>query len=203
MDITKIDVIDYIGFNGPDIIKVLTFIQLLDQIPYLIGFVVFYYINKNVNELLKNTIRENRPEKIDLIKEQKKDFLTTLFYSESNLPKISSVHNYGMPSGHAQTSSFALGYLFFVKNIYKKSIKTPNFLFLFEFCILLITLFQRWNDNKHTIKQLIIGCIVGFTISYLAYISVKYLLKMNTKAVHSNDFMNFMYKFYYSPATRI
>lgn len=185
------DIIDSVGFNGPIIITIITVYQLFKQIPYLISFCVFNFINIKLNEFLKICFREPRPEKIDLAQEQKKSIVYKLFYGNNNQTKVHSIvdpsHIYGMPSGHAQTGAFALGFLYFVQK------SSP--LFLLAAFIFLITLYQRWNTKKHTIFQLFIGTLTGILFSSFAYYGTKtYLYSSPFGKINMNDFI---FKFKY------
>jgi len=159
------DIIDTVGFNGPIIITVITIYQLLHQYPYLISFCVFHFINIKLNEFLKICFREPRPEKIDLAQETQKSIVTQLFYRKNNTPYVHPSHIYGMPSGHAQTGAFALGFLYFVQKT------TP--MFMVACFVFVITLYQRWSTKKHTIFQLLIGSFVGFIFAGFAYYGTK------------------------------
>ena len=68
---------------------------------------------------------------------------------------------YGMPSGHAQSVSYSLMYLYLVQG--------SGYMALLNIIILGLTLFQRWNYRKHTIIQLLVGTIVGLTIGILSF----------------------------------
>lgn len=159
------DIIDLIGFNGPTMIFFITISQLINQIPYLISFCIFHLINIKLNEWLKMFFREPRPEKIDLAQEQQKDWLTGWFYSSENAPTVNKAHIYGMPSGHAQVGAFALAFLFFTKKM------TPAL--VIEGGLLMITLYQRWATHRHTIPQLLAGCVVGMLFAAVAYYATK------------------------------
>ena len=76
-----------------------------------------------------------------------------------------------MPSGHAQSVSFSLIYLYLVQ----KSI----WLLILNTIILLLTVIQRWNYRKHTIEQLLIGTMVGIICAISSYYIVKYGIENN------------------------
>jgi hypothetical protein len=143
----NMDIIDIIGWNGPLIIFIISIMNFWKQ-KYIYGYLVFYIINIFINNLLKITIKENRPNNNNIIKEKNTD-----------------IHRYGMPSYHAQTVFFSLIFLYLVN----KSI----FLFIIELFIAFITLYQRWYNKYHTKEQLIIGTLIGIVNAYIGYFITK------------------------------
>jgi hypothetical protein len=85
------DVIVTIGSYAPIIESLIVFYCLMNQRPYLHGYLVFLIVNFFINYILKMTIREPRP-------------------MNGNNPE-----NYGMPSKHAQTLFFSITFLYLVK----------------------------------------------------------------------------------------
>jgi membrane-associated phospholipid phosphatase len=179
------DIIDTIGFNGPVIITVITIIQLFNQYPYLISFCVFNFINNKLNEFLKICFREPRPEKIDLLKEQQKSIITQILnymdFNKNETITIHPSHIYGMPSGHAQTGGFALGFLYFVQK--------PRPMFMLACFVFILSLYERWNTKKHTMFQLFIGSIVGFIFAGFAYYGTKNYLYTKVTLSDMTDFI--------------
>jgi hypothetical protein len=139
------NVIDIIGFNGPIILFLTSIIKLWKQ-KYIYGYLLFYIINIFINNLLKNTIKQARPN----------NTMNTI------TEKYPGVHKYGMPSYHTQSVFFSLTFLFLVK----KSV----FLLLIECFIAFITIYQRWINHHHTIEQLVVGSIIGIINAYIGYI---------------------------------
>ena len=86
-------------------------------------------------------------------------------FNKNETITIHPSHIYGMPSGHAQTCAFALGFLYFVQKM------TP--MFMVACFVFVITLYQRWGTKKHTMFQLLIGSFVGFIFAGFAYYGTK------------------------------
>jgi membrane-associated phospholipid phosphatase len=136
------NVIDIIGFNGPIILFLTSIIKLWKQ-KYIYGYLLFYIINIFINNLLKNTIKQARP-------------------NNTITEKYPGVHKYGMPSYHVQSVFFSLTFLYLVKR--------SVFLLLIESFIAFITVYQRWINHHHTIEQLVVGSIIGIINAYIGYI---------------------------------
>jgi membrane-associated phospholipid phosphatase len=158
--------IDLIGFYGPWIQGLINVTQLITQKYYLIGYIVFAYINVFTNKWLKMAYKEARPSNAE----------------ESGLPikirdpDIFGMPNadiYGFPSGHAQQLSFSVFYLYFVK-------KSSILLFVGLF-LLSLTVYQRWKFKRHSIKQLLVGSIMGVIIGYIGY----YITSRVIKSIHT------------------
>lgn len=164
-----LSVIDNIGFHGPLIMAIITISQIWKKSYYLVGYILGFFANKMLNEFLKETIKGPRPEPINLLKEQKRDifnFLHTQHPTETYIPKA---HLYGMPSGHAQTAGYSLGFLYCIDGFTSLwyGVATING----------IVFFQRWYDNKHTILQLCIGGIIGSLFAFCIYTITKKIMK--------------------------
>jgi len=142
---TTPSVIDIIGLSGPLILFIISIIYLWKQ-KYIYGYLVFYIINTFINNLLKITIKEARP-------------------NNTTNEKYTEIHKYGMPSYHAQSVVFSLVYLYLVNE--------SIFLLIVEMFIVFITLYQRWYYRHHTIEQLAIGSFIGGVTAYIGYLSTK------------------------------
>jgi len=151
--ITIITFIDYIGYYGPVILFALTFYCLLNRTPYLIAFTFGSILNTYANEVLKQIFREPRPP-------------NQLVFIDSN--HLTGAHHYGLPSGHAQTTAFSLAFLALSQG-------PPAFLY-FMTGIFAITLYQRWKYNRHNIKQLAFGVMVGAFMAWLIHFMTQYVL---------------------------
>ena len=146
-------ILDIVGFFGPLINFCISFVCLWNQKIYLWFYLVFYLMNSFINKLFKTIIREPRP---------------TGGKSLISIEKYDGIEEYGMPSGHAQSSMFSLTYLYLVK-------QSPSWL-LIELFIAILTLYQRWNYRRHTIQQLFVGSVVGIVFAYISFvISKRYL----------------------------
>jgi hypothetical protein len=148
------NIIDIIGLSGPFILFIISIMNLWKQ-KYIYGYLVFYIINTFINNLLKISIKEPRPNN------------TTNTTNE----KYTEIHKYGMPSYHAQSVVFSLVYLYFVN----KSV----FLLLIELFIVFITLYQRWYYRHHTKEQLAIGSFIGGVTAYIGYFITKQFFVTN------------------------
>jgi membrane-associated phospholipid phosphatase len=109
-------------------------------------FIIGSLLNNSLNELLKVTIKQPRPK-------------NQISYIDDT--QIKGAHIYGMPSGHAQISFFAITYLYLTKRTL-----TLVLISLFIGCL---TLYQRWNFRRHSIEQLIAGSITGSALSYFIF----------------------------------
>jgi len=139
-----IKTIDFIGYQGPILISLITFFSLLGKPTYLIMYIVGSILNHSLNSELKLIIKEPRPKH-------------PISYIDDDF--IKGAHIYGMPSGHAQISSFAVTYSILTKR--------PMYIILPSLFIYMLTLIQRWKYRRHTIEQLVVGTIVGSFISYI------------------------------------
>lgn len=135
---------DYVGFYGPTINFFLTFYYLLDKNIYLLFFIIGSVTNIALNEILKLTIREPRPH-------------GQIQFVDSN--QLHGPHLYGMPSAHTQSCIFSSIYIYLVTGY--------PYIFLFTLFISMITFYQRWKYNRHSINQLIMGSFVGGAYAWL------------------------------------
>jgi membrane-associated phospholipid phosphatase len=111
--------------------------------------------------LLKQVFREPRPP-------------NPLPFVDSN--DLIGNNYYGLPSGHAQSVFFSLTFLYQVMKPGSNS-DTIFTLYIMS-CITVLTLYQRWKYRRHTIKQLIVGAIVGALFAWtLVFITKTYLHK--------------------------
>ena len=151
-------IFDIIGHYGPVILFTLTFYFLIERTPYLIVFIFGSIANTFLNQMLKSTFREPRPSgQIEFIDHE---YLT-------------GIQQYGLPSGHAQASFFALAFLFF-------SHGPQSAIYIMAF-ICVLTLFQRWKFRRHSVKQLAAGSLIGTGFAYiLVYITQYYLYDHKT-----------------------
>ena len=148
-----ISIIDYVGYQGPSINSFLTFFSLLEKPPFLFMFMLGSILNYELNNILKNWIKEPRPN-------------NPLPYIDDHLIKGAQI--YGMPSGHAQIISFTIVFMILTKR--------PAYLILFSFFIGMLTLIQRWKYRRHTIEQLFGGvCVGSFFVYFIFWITEFYL----------------------------
>ena len=136
-------IIDIIGYYGPVILFALTFYYLIKRPPYLMMFTIGSIASTLLNRVLKSTWREPRP----------RGQIT--FIDDNNL---TGAEQYGLPSGHAQASFFALAFLFFSNG--------PQAVLYVMTLLCVITLYQRWKYRRHTVKQLALGSLIGTLFAY-------------------------------------
>ena len=148
-----ISIFDYVGYHGPIINTIVVFFSLLDRPSYLLMFMLGAILNYELNNILKNWIKEPRP-------------VNQIPYIYDNIMKGPQI--YGMPSGHAQIISFTTTYLIVTKR--------HSYLLIFCFFVGMLTLIQRWKYRKHSLQQLIGGVFVGsFFASFIFWTTKTYL----------------------------
>jgi membrane-associated phospholipid phosphatase len=145
MNIIK-DTLDYIGFIGPIITSLITGISLLDNPPYLFTFIFGSLLNHSLITVLKIAIKQPRP-------------ANQVHYIDDS--SIRGANIYGMPSGHAQITSFAVTTLYLTRG--------PKSWILVSLFIGILTLYQRWSFRRHTIEQLTVGSIIGAAFAYIIF----------------------------------
>lgn len=144
---------DFVGYYGPVILFTLTFYFLIERTPYLIVFIFGSIANTFLNHLLKTTFREHRPQgQIPFIDHD----------------QLTGAQQYGLPSMHAQASFFALAFLFFSHG--------PQSALYFMGFICALTLFQRWKFRRHSVKQLVLGSLIGTSFAYILVYTTQYYL---------------------------
>jgi hypothetical protein len=154
-------IIDYVGHYGPPILFIITVYYLLDIHIYLFIFLFGSLINCCINMFLKQIFREPRPQ-------------YPIQFIDSN--DLIGNNYYGLPSGHAQSVFFSL--TFFYEVIKSSSNYDHIFILYIMSCIAVLTLYQRWKYRRHTVKQLLIGSVVGCFFAWsLIFITKKYLHK--------------------------
>jgi membrane-associated phospholipid phosphatase len=140
------DTIAYIGFMGPIITSLITTVSLLENPPYLFTFLFGSLLNHAFIGVLKLAIKQPRPS-------------NQVHYIDDST--IIGPNIYGMPSGHAQISAFAITTLYLTKG--------PIQWILVSLFIGALTLYQRWSFRRHTIEQLLVGTILGGSFAYILF----------------------------------
>ena len=181
----ELSLVDTIGYHGPHILSLLTVSQIWRQTPYLLAFLGGFFVNKSVNERLKELFKQPRPVTMDLAAAQSRDlvfrFRKYMGYAEPEKLYVSKAHLYGMPSGHAQAVGYALGFLYFTKT---KQLSTSPItstlvvVFLTEILVSAITMYQRWESRAHTVAQIFLGFLVGGVISGCVYVTTKRFMEV-------------------------
>ena len=166
----KLDLLtNYIGLYAPIILFILSVFLLRNMPKYLSFFVVGFIFNNILNIILKLLIKEPRP-----TTNQKAIEIGVVNGSRIGFDK------FGMPSGHAQNCGYCLTFI----------IMTLNNPFITTLYLLLsiISLFQRYLNNNHTILQLFIGLIIGTFFGYLTYIIGNKYIMGNIKMKKDDNF---------------
>ena len=119
----------------------------LNNFSSLLIFSSFIAINQATNGLIKQIIQQPRPENpVNIVK-----------HDSTTNP------NLGMPSGHAQSVTFATTYLYFYT-------KNP-ILLIISITTSLLTISQRLVYRKHTPLQVFVGGTLGILLGYIAHIA--------------------------------
>ena len=140
-----------VGFFGPYILTLFSIFYMFRTPNYNMWlFISFNLINVVLNFVLKNVIKEPRPD-------NEKEFM--------NIQRL-NIDKYGMPSGHAQVAWYNVGIL--VLNSVPLSIK------ILSLSIACLTLYQRYIFNNHSVDQLIVGTVVGLLFAYISDYYIKY-----------------------------
>ena len=148
--------IDIAGFFSPWLLMFITITQLWNRKPFLYAYIIGGFINKQVNAVLKNIIKQPRPS-------DGKSIMNETYDGE---------HVYGMPSFHAQSSFFSIAYLYLTKH--------SEFLLGIELLIGIASIYQRWKYRRHTVEQLGVGSFIGIVMAYITYFITNRTLVTNT-----------------------
>lgn len=155
--------IDLIGFYGAWIQGIVNISQLITQKYYLIGYLVFAYINVFTNKWLKIHYKEPRPSNTE-------ESGIPIKIRDPDIFGMPTADIYGFPSGHAQQIVYSVFYLYFVK-------RSPLFLFAGLF-LTGLTVYQRWKFKRHSIKQLVYGSLIGAFMGYIGYFTTSRFIKI-------------------------
>jgi len=129
---------------------------------FLTYFGIGSVINMLINLLIKSLVKEPRPQK-DLSHGVKYEFGLKV-NDKTGVFERQGLDRYGMPSGHAQTVAYALGFMGPVL-----SSNTSVYLLGMYLFVALITVVQRIANHNHTIFQVGIGLILGAIIGQATY----------------------------------
>ena len=142
--------LDYIGAYAPIFLFMSSIFLLQNRINYLKIYILGLILNSVLTIILKNIIKEPRPDKNSRILE----------IAITN-KQIVDLDKFGMPSGHAQNCGFNLAFITLVLN--------NSFITGLYLIITFVTFCQRYKNSNHTILQLIVGLIIGIGFGYLCY----------------------------------
>lgn len=137
------------------IIFFLSCFLLRHQANYLTFFIIGFVLNLIFNMFLKSMIKQPRPSTSDDLRRLLEKYGLPFAYNYKLTSDL-----LGMPSGHAQTSTFCLAFLYFVD---AKQIHGLLYVFV------LLTLWNRIFFVFHTILQVIVGCLLGVGVAGIFY----------------------------------
>ena len=147
-----------IGYQGPNTLLLLILIMLATTSQakniYLYIYVIAWQITSHFfNIVIKNTLKHPRPDS---------DLNDNFKNLTPTIDNYFSIHkNFGMPSGHAQMTGYAITFLYLV-------VRNPCLLVVSVF-IGALTVFQRYAYRRHTATQLFAGLTVGAITAYILY----------------------------------
>ena len=163
-----------IGYQGPHTLLAVIILSLASplvrpanaamHVPlYLFVAVIGWQIISHlINIVIKNTLKYPRP---DSKPEEFSKLIETI-----NWKNYLIIHrNFGMPSGHAQStvSQLTLIWLYF-QNPWLSGLAVVQ---------TAITLWQRYSLKRHSVKQLVAGSLMGLTVGFVFYSMVSYKYK--------------------------
>ena len=151
-----IPLFDWIGYNGPYILVLLCCILLVGRYnAFFIGYIIFSLLNKQLNEILKLFFKQSRPK--------------GQIYTSIDHDKFKGSQFYGMPSGHAQSISFSIIFVYLITR--------SQYFLLFMGLIWGLTLYQRYKYKRHSIEQLALGSLVGGGVAFISYNITEQVIK--------------------------
>lgn len=154
---TIISILSNIGYYGPLNLLVLIFFMYYKTHKPIIVYILtilWQLFSLLLNIILKFIFKQKRPTQLT------NDINNTTYNTTySTIHKTIYNDKYGMPSGHAQSVMSQLTFIiFYFKNKYIKVLALIQ---------TIITLWQRYYTNQHTINQLLIGSLIGIVIGIL------------------------------------
>jgi membrane-associated phospholipid phosphatase len=168
------EIFQKIGQTSPFILFFISIFLLRNKNNLLFYYVVFFVIGLLINLILKGLIQEPRPS-IDT-----KTFNLMMKNKDRYIYKHGIPYDiFGMPSGHSQSVLFSTIFIYL-------SLRDIKVLVLYLF-IDIITLIQRVVYNHHTLKQVIVGSIVGCLMGYVAFKFAQTNIE-GKKSVKKDDF---------------
>ena len=120
--------LDSIGFYGPVILAITNIYYLFYRKTYLYAYILFLIINSFINRILKEIIREPRPNNQRFMKFESKDDI------------------YGMPSGHAQSIFYSTTFLYLTTASY--------YLLIISLFVCALTIYQRYQQLALCLQHL-------------------------------------------------
>jgi len=156
------------GYHGPRnlllLILILISLSPVHSIYLYIYIIAWQLVNIIINVVIKNTFKSPRP---DSYKNKNFKNLKPTIYNYFGIHR-----NYGMPSGHAQA---VISSLTFILLYFKRPI--INTIAIFQSGI---TLWQRYATNRHYIKQLVVGGLIGIATGMGFYKMLPIIITSNS-----------------------
>ena len=146
-----------LGYQGPNILLALILFTFASQdltmpFPYM-AVLAWQILSHLLNLTIKNILRAPRPDSY------KDPHFADL---KPTLDNFLTVHRqFGMPSGHAQAT---VSELTFIALYFKQPLLTA-----FAFLQTGLTLWQRYETRRHSVKQLAAGSIIGGGVGFAFY----------------------------------
>lgn len=163
-----------LGSYGPLILLVLSWWLLWDQKTLFFYYTLGIFVNSLLNSILKGIIQEPRPmydaKKMQLLKDNVPDH----FYRHG-IP----FDNFGMPSGHAQSALFSTTFVYF-------ALRETKWLYVYV-PMTFLTAVQRVQLNYHTLSQVLVGAITGYSFAYFVYTFAKEKIKNRIREKMDDD----------------
>jgi len=153
-----------LGYRGPFILFTVILLGLIHiriTNPYIYGTLFVWAItNHLLNIVIKNILKIPRPDS------QPEEFAK--LKNSVNYKNYLTIHrNFGMPSGHAQST---VSELIFIMLYFNQPILTGAAALQTA-----LTLWQRYTTRRHSIPQLIAGSGIGIMVGILFYKVITYL----------------------------
>ena len=152
-----------LGYQGPNTLLVLILLAYyFSPIPhhslyFYPAVLAWQFASHLFNVVIKNTLKLPRP---DSKPEEFNEMRNTLTWKNY----LTLHRNFGMPSGHAQSTVSELTFL----SLY---FKNP---WLTTLAVLQtgLTLWQRYTTRRHSVKQLAAGSLIGVGVGVLFYVII-------------------------------
>ena len=145
---------DYIGFSAPYFLIPVTLFLIIHKKMTVIVFIVGYISNIILNTALKLCFQQSRPSQVQ------HSFALDFSDVYKNAHELGS-HEYGMPSGHAQSVWFLTTFITMVLKNYTISLVYAG--------ISICTMIQRVQYKNHTMNQVLAGMVIGSLFAYWLY----------------------------------
>ncbi len=154
-----------IGYQGPNtlfalIILALVFLKPNTSISLYLAILLWQFASHLLNITIKNILKLPRPDTTN----ENNEF--TKLQKSITWKNYLIIHrNFGMPSGHAQA---VVSELTFIALYFQNTLLTAA-----AALQVALTLYQRYNKRRHSIKQLAAGSALGLLVGATFYKGVK------------------------------